>query len=447
MYLDTPVTFSVSGDGAVTLQNHPNASLSGSEGLVLRIKNRAETTQVVVRKQWADGETPESVTLQLYVNGTKMEGYAVALDGSVDDAEVSPWQHVWEGLPLYLNGEVARYSVAETWIGSTAYDKGADAIDGFANYVVTYDAIVYQYSDGTTSSSPSKVGSDGTTVHAQSAILQVKNRKDCGAIEFTKTDDDGVALPGATFKLLKSDGTTVLATRTSGEDGKVSFSAVPSGTYYLMRETASPAGYITDNTVYKVVIVGSQPYIYAPAFNEDGTVQKDEQGNVVYGTVPVASIMNYPASASITVKKVDGNGAPLQGAVFEIRKDQDPYKYDGQNSRFTVSGSDATFMLADLPEGTYQLTEVSAPAGYYRMSGTITFTVSQGKVTTSSSLPSEVVFDGTNFVFTVTNTSGSELPQTGGPGTLPLAIGGLLLMAAPLLYVLTRRLRGKGVMR
>ena len=121
--------------------------------------------------------------------------------------------------------------------------------------------------------------------------------------------------------------------------------------------------------------------------------------------------------------------------------------YDGQNSTFTVSGSDATFTLASLPEGTYQLTEVSAPAGYYRMNGTIDFAVSQGKVTTSGSLPSGVSFDGTNIVFTVTNTSGSELPQTGGPGTLPLAIGGLLLMAASLLCALIRRLRGKGVMR
>ena len=450
MRLDHDVTFYVAvdenGQVSVTLRPDSNASLSGTEGLVLRITNKAETTQVLVKKQWANGETPEAVTLQLYVNGTKMEGYSVVLDGVVDESETSPWQHAWE-VPLYLNGEVARYSVVETWIGSTAYDKGADSIDGFANYVVTYDAIVYQYADGTTSSSPSKVNSEGTTVYAQSAILQVKNKKDRGAIEFTKTDNNGVALPGATFKLFKSDGKTVLATRTSGEDGTVSFSAVPSGTYYLMREASSPAGYITDNTLYKVVIVGSQPSIYAPVLNEDGTVQTDEQGNTVYGNVPIASIKNYPASASVAVKKVDGSGAPLQGAVFEIRNAQGPYLYDGQNSTFTVSGSDATFTLASLPEGTYQLTEVSAPAGYYRMNGTIDFAVSQGKVTTSGSLPSGVSFDGTNIVFTVTNTSGSELPQTGGSGTLPLAIGGLLLMAASLLCALIRRLRGKGVMR
>ena len=78
MRLDHDVTFDVAvnknGQVSVTLHPDSNASLSGTEGLVLRITNKAETTQVLVKKQWANGETPEAVTLQLYVNGTKMEG-------------------------------------------------------------------------------------------------------------------------------------------------------------------------------------------------------------------------------------------------------------------------------------------------------------------------------------------------------------------------------------
>lgn len=451
MLLASPVVFTVDENGVLSLQEHRNATLVG-DGLTLRITNDAETTAVVVRKEWAAGETPETVVLQLYRNGASMgEAYRAVLDGAVDETyeTTAPWQCEWPDLPLYVNGVAAAYSVVETWIGSAAFDRDADAVDGYANYVVTYDDAVYRFADGTTSDSPSKVDGEGAIVMAQSAILSVHNRRDRGAIEFQKTDETGVALVGATFKLLKADGQTVLSTKVSGADGMVSFPAVPSGTYYLIREANAPAGYVNDDTMYKVVIVGSKPSIYAPQLNEDGTEKTDDEGNVLYSTAPVTFIENRPSSATVTVKKVDEQGQPLSGAMFGISKDGASYALPSTgNTWFEVVGESAVFALTNLPEGSYALTETVAPAGYYSLAGSIEFVVDQGEVLVDeSTLPTGVSYDATVRTFTVANHAGSELPQTGGPGTLPLAIGGLLLMAAPLLYVLTRRLRGKGVMR
>ena len=79
------------------------------------------------------------------------------------------------------------------------------------------------------------------------------------------------------------------------------------------------------------------------------------------------------------------------------------------------------------------------------MTGTISFTITGGMVDPDP-LPDGVTFtgDGTAaspYTFTVTNTPGVELPSTGGPGNLAYTIGGLLLMAASLLYGLGQRRR------
>jgi len=51
-------------------------------------------------------------------------------------------------------------------------------------------------------------------------------------------------------------------------------------------------------------------------------------------------------------------------------------------------------------------------------------------------------YEGQGLVtFTVTNTSGKELPHTGGPGTLLYTSGGLFLMAAAMIYLICVRRR------
>lgn len=69
--------------------------------------------------------------------------------------------------------------------------------------------------------------------------------------------DTQKALPDAVFELHKDSATgNVVATLTTGQDGKVSVDGLAAGTYYLV-ETAAPEGYQLDATPIEVVITAS----------------------------------------------------------------------------------------------------------------------------------------------------------------------------------------------
>lgn len=69
--------------------------------------------------------------------------------------------------------------------------------------------------------------------------------------------DTQKALPDAVFELHKDSATgNVVATLTTGQDGKVSVDGLAAGTYYLV-ETAAPKGYQLDATPIEVVITAS----------------------------------------------------------------------------------------------------------------------------------------------------------------------------------------------
>ena len=73
-------------------------------------------------------------------------------------------------------------------------------------------------------------------------------------LPFTKTDDLGQSLSGAEFKLTTSEDPNWSMTVTSGEDGKVTFTDVPSGHDYILQETKAPSGHILDTETYSVKV-------------------------------------------------------------------------------------------------------------------------------------------------------------------------------------------------
>ena len=405
--IETEIPFILGEDGTITLPYHPNATLIND--MNIQVKNYSETMNVTVNKIWTD-HTDQEVTVALCLDGTPMDAYTEVLNA--DNA--TPWSFTWENVPAYVGGKLADYTVREMWIGDSAYSGTID--DGYENYIVTYSNPSYTYDEN---------GKPKTLT------LNVYNRTYTGGVEFSKVDENGHPLPGATFAVyaLYTDEqcqNQYGSSQESGSDGKVNFGALAAGTYYL-KETAAPDGYITDDTVYKVVVSG-------------GGTTITRVNDVT--EAPVTSIVNVPSSADVIVRKVDGNGAALNGATFQIKKDGSAYIYTGGTSTFSAYPSTT---LEDLPIGTYTITETVAPAGYYGMTGTISFTITGGMVDPDP-LPDGVTFtgDGTAaspYTFTVTNTPGVELPSTGGPGNLAYTIGGLLLMAASLLYGLGQRRR------
>ena len=82
---------------------------------------------------------------------------------------------------------------------------------------------------------------------------------------FQKKDNHGNNLPGAEFTLshdpkcgkCRGDGTAVVLSdvvAVSGEDGSVTFTDIPSGHEYVLRETKIPQGYSSDGTQYAVKV-------------------------------------------------------------------------------------------------------------------------------------------------------------------------------------------------
>ena len=111
----------------------------------------------------------------------------------------------------------------------------------------------------------------------------------------------------------------------------------------------------------------------------------------------------------------------LEGAVFELKNSE------GELISEVTSGEDGHVVIDGLDAGTYILTETKAPDGYVKSDTPLTI----------------VIPDNADETFTVdVSFANSQIPHTGGSGTLMFTIGGIALMGtAGLLLVVSRKKR------
>ena len=120
---------------------------------------------------------------------------------------------------------------------------------------------------------------------------------------------------------------------------------------------------------------------------------------------------------------------------------------DGDGGTEIKSGAGGVFNITGLDADTYYLKEVTAPSGYNLPTGDAAFfkfviasTVSVDSGTNKGKIDTLTITAGTNpatngdttkgsVAMTITNTSGSTLPGTGGIGTVIFTVVGLLVMA------------------
>ena len=161
---------------------------------------------------------------------------------------------------------------------------------------------------------------------------------------------------------------------------------------------------------------------------------------------------------AIALKKVNNKGVNLPGAVFEFpfyvksTADEGVYIYAGKDAGEGLTNQITTpasgvIVVKGVKASTYEIKEVTAPAGYNKLTGSVTVTaVKTGQISTHTTVyldengnivntktdkTTEVKVDIDNIAATavvVVNKAGTELPSTGGMGTTVFYVLGAVVL-------------------
>ena len=175
---------------------------------------------------------------------------------------------------------------------------------------------------------PIDLSNDGDVV-----TKEITNASALGNVSVTKTDaETGAPLSGVHFILTDANGTSVGGGATD-ENGVITFSHLPLGTYTLT-ETETRNGYILDDTPREVTISTN-------------------------GQTVEISISNTPARGSVAIVKTDSEtGAALAGVHFKLLDEAGALAAEGD------TGADGTLTLPNIPVGYYILRETATITGY-----------------------------------------------------------------------------------
>ena len=300
-----------------------------------------------------------------------------------------------------------------------------------------------------------------TPANGKLGTITVKNRP--MVFQVIKTDGaGGQALGGAHFALYgeKTDGHLIekddnpmdgfadlVSAEGTGLVPQIN-ETLPAGTFYLEeKESPDPGKYakLTEDIRFSVSRTG-QVSLLSQSGNvtlESTVTSGDasyEDGTLVY----TMTIPNGSLTVPLRIVKVDQMMQPLEGARFDISFEIPGGQMTGltgQVSAASSPGGDALIYENNaMPPGTVTLTETSQPEGYLPLEGpaVVQIQVKETGITVTAAINgTEISYpyierDKDTGVWTVRilNSSGVELPHTGGPGTGIFTLSGLLLLAA-----------------
>lgn len=272
-----------------------------------------------------------------------------------------------------------------------------------------------------------------TLTYGQTAEVRFYNQIARGMLEILKVDHDDVTpLEGAKFEITDDNG-NVIATETSGPDGKIKVDSILYGKHHWS-EVMAPKGYELDDTVH------------------DFAIEHDEQ-------IVEVTQENTPSVGSITAKKVDTDGNAMPGVEFTLEYSTDdgatwtPVEARAEDSKPSIGGCTSAVVDGALVTDengvttfnglqvdnqtvtiTYRLTETGTKSGNTLLAAPLFI----------GSLP-QVLDDGTetvDVVVTAVNNQSFTLPSSGGNGMMGVPVGiALVLISASCILMLMRKKR------
>ncbi len=207
-------------------------------------------------------------------------------------------------------------------------------------------------------------------------------------ISVAKTDrDTGKTLKGSSFKVSGKfiDGTAEIAGSAESLEAQLKGNLYASDLsadkstwhVYTLEETEAPKGYIKETKNVQFIVNDTSKVIVIS--DEDQCTSVDDSGKVI-------AFKNAPVSVSF--QKTDAAGNALSNAKFTVNGTF----ADGSSSKNFTSYE--LFNAQFIAGNTYTLKETEAPAGYTRMTETVSFTVNNdGTLKLADSTPANVTLD------------------------------------------------------
>ena len=452
---DNITVSTVDADGDVT------QIYSTSDGLTsaLVIENEPKNDTLTVVKQFQGITKAQVDALTEYainITGTDFSRTLLltAPDGGTTDTEILP--------QISADGLTYTWHVAGVKEGDYTFAESGYHSDDYADVVVTAAG----YEGGTVVTNPviAKNGDDwtatftGTFADDRTDSVTVTNRYiNTFTLSLTKTNADGSErLTGAEFKVygpyadtedqsdwvwVDTDGNGIkdkqlyyIGTAATGGDGTLTFSGTAAhplrlGETYALVETVTPIGYVPDDTPILV-----------------GPVTPDSEG---YSSGVYSVTVTNENTYKLTVYKT-WVGEPKDSVTVRVYRTANGITAEYGSAVLTAEGN-WTHTWEDVPYAddsgnvyTYHAAE-DAVDGYQTDYDTdVEALTLNGVALSAAAFPADITEDGVSV--TVTNTQAYVLPSTGGVGTTPWTVSGLLLMAAAALAYITGRIRrgGKG---
>ena len=311
--------------------------------------------QITIRKHDQDGKSLDGALFNIVVefsdgtdvrvnnwevdNGARLFTWTHPRDNhdpaTVTVTEVVPPRY-YEGDPTPKTAVVhptyTRVTHVETWTVTITTENTSSTVIEIESGDVVAES---------TSSSSAEVSSDPQVEEFADFIegdrettVTFVNRRITGDIEVVKKDaNTGAPLAGATIHLWGDDlgePQHIDRLEVTGTDGVAYFQDLPPGTY-VIQETQPPHGYHLNDEKQTVALQSAQ------------VIRKE--------------VRNYRKDG-LTIKKVDPDGKPIAGAVFELRRGS------GEVLLSETTDENGTIFRDYLSEGLYVIEEKKAPEGY-----------------------------------------------------------------------------------